>query len=253
MKKKILSAGIIVLLLVFSLWLYRSYSVPIIAYHTFSESRKHNTPFVALDKFYEQMSFIKYRGYRVISLADYCRLLRRKAAIPHNLVVITFDDGYADNMDAFKVLRKFDFPATVFVIVDKLDKEGYLSRRDIAWLIQNTRVRVGSHTSSHAYLPSASDEDLIEEVTFSKKHLQDFLGIPVETIAYPVGGFDARTLRIASKTGYVCGCTTNRGFTREGTIFSLRRIKITDRDGPLSLWLKLSGFYTLFKRPKHPS
>jgi peptidoglycan/xylan/chitin deacetylase (PgdA/CDA1 family) len=198
------------------------------------------------------MAFVKKRGYQVLSLNDYCQILSKNEKIPRNLVVLTFDDGYKDNLEAIEILKKFDFPATIFLIPDKIDTPGYLSREDINWFLNNTKVRVGSHTLTHFYLPEADSATLKKEIRDSKKLLESMFFIEVNTIAYPIGGFNERVLREVEGAGYLCGCTTNRGFSSRLNIFALRRIKLTERDIGIRLWAKLSGFYNVFKRVKRP-
>lgn len=241
-----------VLIFSFGLWLHSNYTVPVLMYHSFNKNLIGKYAAVSLDTFSKQMSFIKKRGYKVVSLDEYCLRLKRKERLPHNLVVITSDDGWKDNLQAIKILNKYGFPATIFLIVNNIGKEGYLSKEDIRWFLDNTKVRLGSHTLTHAYLPQTPSPLLKKEINESKEVLEKLFSVKVNTISYPVGGFNKEVLEEVERAGYLCGCTTNRGFSRKLNIFALRRIKITERDLGFRLWAKLSGFYNLFKRVKNP-
>lgn len=232
-------------------FLYTHYRVPILMYHALDKARVNDYASVDPAVFAQQMKFIKDRGYKVIALSEYCRLLQNRQPIAHNLVVITFDDGMRDNREAFQTLKDLDFPATIFLIVDKVDTPGYLSQEDIALFLKHSRVTIGSHGLSHAYFPEIKSDALAHEIAGSKDALQK-RGVPVETMSYPAGGFDERVLREVKAAGYLCACTTNRGFSRDLNRFALRRIKITNRDKGISLSLKLSGFYDMFKRVRKP-
>ncbi len=253
-KKKILILSFILVLGGLSswLWLYSNYSPPILMYHSFDKEKVGKYASVSPETFTKQMEFIKKRGYAVIPIDELCRLFRQNKKIPHNVVVITADDGYKDNLQAIDILDKFDYPATIFIILNKISEEEYLSGRDILRFLKDTRVRIGSHTLSHRYLPEAEDQSLKKEIKDSKDKLEKAFPVKVEVIAYPIGGFDKRVLKEVEAAGYLCACSTNRGFSRDLDIFALRRIKVTERDLGIRLWAKLSGFYNIFRKVKHP-
>jgi peptidoglycan/xylan/chitin deacetylase (PgdA/CDA1 family) len=220
-------------------------------YHSLEKENK-DYPTVTRKVFYQQMKFIKDNGYKVISLEEYCYRIKEKKKIPRNTVVITFDDGYKDNLEAVKILKEFNFPATIFVIVDKIGKDPYLDEDNIRFILENSSVKIGSHTLSHAYLPELDNKNLKKEIRESKKKLESLFSYKVKVISYPAGGFDKRVLKEVKKAGYLCACTTNRGFSSKPGLFSLRRIKITNRDLGIRLWAKLSGFYNSFRKVKSP-
>jgi peptidoglycan/xylan/chitin deacetylase (PgdA/CDA1 family) len=72
--------------------------------------------------FAEHLELLK-RHYRPHSLDQLCRGLST-GKLPRRTVVVTFDDGYADNLlEAKPLLERFDVPATVFVATGKVDGE----------------------------------------------------------------------------------------------------------------------------------
>lgn len=237
----------------FWLYLWSHYEVPILMYHTLDASRVSDYAAVSAQHFYEQMAFIKKRGYRVISLEDYCRMVKNRQPYAHDLVVITFDDGFKDNVRAAEILQKFDFPATIFLVTDKIGTDFHLSAEDIRAILRNSRVGIGSHTLTHRSLYMLDGQTQRSEIAGSKEKLQAMFGHKITTITYPGGGYNNETIRLARDADYLCACTTNRGFSRTRELFALRRIKVTDRDTEFSLWAKLSGFYNLFRRLRKPS
>lgn len=256
MKISRLLIGIVSILVIgfagFCFYLYNNYTTPILMYHSFDKDRVDSYAAVAPQVFAEQMNFIKREGLKVISLEEYCRALNKSGKPVRNAVVLTFDDGYKDNLNILDTLKKFDYPVTIFIIADRIGREGYLTKTDIEYMLSDYRVDIGSHTLSHAYLPDLDLRASANQIEKSKLKLQELFGRPIILFSYPIGGFTGQVLRQVKKSNYLCACTTNRGFSRDLDRFTLRRIKISNRDKGIRLWAKLSGFYNIFKKPKDP-
>ena len=73
------------------------------------------------ESFEKQLRFVSKR-FNVINFNDISDLLASGANVPDHSLVITFDDGYADNYEvAFKMLMEFGLTATVFVTTSFVD------------------------------------------------------------------------------------------------------------------------------------
>ena len=254
--KKIKVFVLLVVLIIGSFFIYinQNYATPILMYHSIDKSRVETYSSVSSTTFRKQMEFIKDHNYKVVSLFDYCSLLKEGKTIPRNLVVITFDDGYKDNFKAIEILEEFDFPMTVFLIVNEIGKDSFLRSESIVSFLgdEDMEIDIGSHTLTHAYLPDQNRTSIKKEIFESKKMLENRFSKNVETISYPIGGFDKEVLDDVEEAGYLCACATNRGFSRKIDRFALRRIKVTNRDLGFRMWAKLSGFYNAFRKPKNP-
>jgi peptidoglycan/xylan/chitin deacetylase (PgdA/CDA1 family) len=83
-----------------------------------------NHNFVAADWFDAQMRYI-CRHYRPIPLRELVATYRRGHRPPDRSVVVTFDDGFANNLSvALPILRRHSVPFTVFVTTGLLDTPG---------------------------------------------------------------------------------------------------------------------------------
>lgn len=77
---------------------------------------------VSSDHFAEQLENLK-RTYPVLKLSELAGALRENR-LPRRAAVLTFDDGYKDNLDNAKpLLEKYDLPATVFITSGFLGSE----------------------------------------------------------------------------------------------------------------------------------
>src|SRR5690554_6317719 len=92
----------------------------ILAYHGVSDQRQDGLA-VRVADFDRHMRWLAEHDFRSITLADYLRLPVKKG---ERIVIITFDDGYADNYtQAFPILKRYGFTATVFLVTDHVNQE----------------------------------------------------------------------------------------------------------------------------------
>ena len=93
----------------------------ILVYHRVTaEQDPFTTAPVSPEQFEQQMAYLK-GAFTVVSLEELARRARG-GTLEHDMLGITFDDGYADNYEvAFPILRKYNFPATIFLIAESME------------------------------------------------------------------------------------------------------------------------------------
>ncbi|MFN2571686.1 MAG: polysaccharide deacetylase family protein [Gemmatimonadales bacterium] len=110
-------------------WLHRA-RLPILCYHSVLEDAMAVVgpdPLLHLPArdFGRQLEFLA-RHYRVISLVDAVEQLRAGGSPPPRSVVLTFDDGYANNVHvAAPLLAQHGFPATIFLATDYVGRDRF--------------------------------------------------------------------------------------------------------------------------------
>lgn len=163
----------------------------------------------------EHLHFMRRHHYTPISEHDLYRSLRTGQPVrSRHPVLLTFDDGYEDlYTHLFPLLKKYQTPALVFLITDRIGTPGYLNWNQIREMYKSGRVAFGSHTCSHRRLRSLSDEEIIKEVTESKKIIEKTLRCRVRSFCYPfgAGGFDKRVRPQVLKAGYFMDFSTKKG------------------------------------------
>ncbi len=232
------------------------YYPPVLMYHHIDDAKALiHCDSVSVKTFELQMEFLKKNNYEVITLEKLFKDIYKGINKFRKTVVITFDDGFKDNLEAVGILKKYDFPASLFLIINTISRSGFLDDNDINWLKENSTFNFGSHTLSHFHLPHLSTDEQTKELAESKRILKEKYNIDTNILAYPLGGFTLDTLALAKISGYIGACTTNRGFleTKKVHPYALRRIKMTNRDIGFRLAMKLTGYYDIFREMKKPS
>ncbi|MGB9877457.1 MAG: polysaccharide deacetylase family protein [bacterium] len=201
-------------------------NVPILMYHHIrippaGAKRIERILTVTPEDFLKQMQVLYNAGYKTISLKDLFKRNWKKRFI------ITFDDGYKDVIqEAYPILASFGFKATVFVIVNEVDKPGHLTWWDIKFL-ESQGWEIGSHTLTHRNLCHLSTLDQWEEIYESKRILEGRLGHPIYFFSYPAGRFNEGVINLLKKAGYLGAVTTIPGkINRLEDIYKLKRVRI---------------------------
>ncbi|MGB7208701.1 MAG: polysaccharide deacetylase family protein [Pyrinomonadaceae bacterium] len=100
------------------------HKVPILMYHRFSRDEEFGKTSWAT--FESHLSYLT-RHYKIISLDELIEYRRKGEPVPPRSAAITIDDGYRDFYDiAFPVLKKFNVPATLYVVTGFVDGKSWI-------------------------------------------------------------------------------------------------------------------------------
>ena len=198
-----------------------------------------------------QMCYLKTAGFRVLSIQDLVAAVEA-GDTRHNMVAITFDDGYADFYNnAYPILKHYGYPSTVYVVSGLVGKENVWDLKSethqkpmMDWdqivEVRENKVQIGSHTRSHPELTSLSGDVLQEEVTGSKRELEERLNQPIDHFCYPYGDHNEQVREEVKKAGYRYAVITQRGHVeKDCDPYALRRIPIKLITNPVSFLYKI--------------
>jgi peptidoglycan/xylan/chitin deacetylase (PgdA/CDA1 family) len=226
-------------------------NIPVFIYHSVLEGKGPGAIDVRIFK--EHLQFLLENEFRVVSLSDLLEFMGKGKLPQDNLrrICLTFDDGYVDFFqNCWPLLKEYNFPATIFLVVDKIGRVGYLSDSQINELSSTGLITLGSHGMAHKYLIGLGQDDLRHEVRDSKLILEQRFSSPVDFFSYPWGGLSARTQDAVREAGYKAAFTTNQRLAgRSGRDdYALKRITVAEKDGFIKFLAKASGFAYLFAR-----
>lgn len=190
----------------------------------------------------------------------------------HPGVLLTFDDGFANNVDILlPILEEFDTPAVFFVTVQHvlnprdwlpatkhLVEEVWHEPEEVPETIarnfyngmtveqlqvcaRHPLITIASHTISHPFLSGCSLPEMDKEISGSKHLLAELTGNPVDLFAYPAGDYIAQVLQRVQQAGYRAAFAVDP--LKVGALrFEIPRVGLYSSD--LSyLGLKLSGLH----------
>lgn len=301
---------------------------------------------VTPEHFAEHMEVVR-KFYFPIGLEQLAQAVR-DGKIPKRAVVVTFDDGYADNLyNAKPILERYEIPATVFVTTghignqsefwwDELDRlllqpgtlpvlcELPLNGRTLPWQLDEAAVyttsdyerhrgwhiereddptlrhrvhrsiyellhdaaepnqqqlldelrawagadsagrdthrtlshaelielasggliEIGAHTISHPLLSNLSPSEQCKEIRDSKGFLEQMLGRPIVSFAYPHGSYTRQTIDSVREAGFSTACSSDTDvIRRDSDTLRLPRVSMRNWDEAsfecwLSTWIR---------------
>jgi peptidoglycan/xylan/chitin deacetylase (PgdA/CDA1 family) len=233
--------------------------IPILMYHSVSARPPASTAALAVSPvaFADQMALLADRGFAPITLAEAARLLCERGhhdAGPSRPrpIVITFDDGYADfHEEALPVLDRHGFPATVFLTTGWMPDAGaaaagrpldrMLSWRQAAEAAAH-KVEFGGHSHSHPQLDQLPLPALRDELARNKKLIEDRLGGPVTSMAYPYGYSSARVRGEVRRGGYAIACAVANDLADgRHDVLALPRLTVKATTSPAAFGRAVAG------------
>lgn len=209
-------------------FLFRQKGMAILMYHSVDNNEIFFT--VKPKIFARQMAYLKKRNYRVISLEKLVNYLESGEKIPQKTVVLTFDDGYQDNyFNAFPILKKHNFPATIFLTTGSVGKKmnnaqniplKILNWQEIDEMHRSGLIDFQPHTVNH-------QESNKQEIIDSKKEIEKKLNKKCKFFAYPRGLYNDEIIDILKNNRFKAARTLENGKVNQGdNLFKLKRISV---------------------------
>jgi len=237
-------------------------SIPVLMYHHVSPVGTELT--ITPELFEDQLKSLQTQGWKTLSGDEFLSCMQSKT-LPRKVLLLTFDDGFADNyVYAYPLLKKYGMRAMLFVTAS-LIQDSIVSRENFmprthreAWPLaatdrgpevmctwaelqemEESRVfEMQAHGMTHETPAMVKDkryEELEKDLSEGKKELEQKLSKEVAHLAWPKGIYDKRAMDIALRIGFRAVYTTLRGVNSPQGLSEIRRIPVKNRGGK---WLR---------------
>ena len=205
----------------------------VLMYHRFGENKYPSTN-IKIKQFIKHLNELDKNKYNVVTLDDALDAINDKILIPDRSIAITIDDAYYSvYKHAWPILKKYNFPFTLFVSTDVIDQKipGYMSWDEIRDLRDNG-VIIGSQTKSHPHMHKLSQNELEKELTKSNERFVEEIGDKPKIFAYPYGEYDIKVLNIVKNNGFVASFGQHSGVANKSLgMFQLPRFAMNEMYG----------------------
>lgn len=229
------------------------YQVPVLMYHQVLRSRSEAGPvgsWILEADLRRQLEYLVRHRYEAVTFRDLAGAgpaLRRR-------VILTFDDGTEDAYTRlFPLLRALGLRAVVFAVtglssnawdVPKGEPERRLLTLAQVREMAAHGVEFGGHTRTHVNFDLVTPEVARAEIAGCKADLEEWLGVPAVSFAYPHGAVHPHVKRLVAEAGFRWGVATRRGPAELGADpLEVRRTAVSHRTGMARFRLKVSGRY----------
>lgn len=206
----------------------KNIKIPILIYHNFRTPIPYKQDVYKLfsceKNFDENVKTLLDAGYTFITLEDLYQYDKGQIGLPEKVIIITIDDGQIGcYTDAFPVLKRYEIPATIFIVNQLVGTEDYFSWEQAKEMYDTGLVKIHCHGYEHSEYSSVGKEKLVSDYTKSHHEIEQYMGKSVQKImAYPAGKSSQNTIKWLKDIGFEIQVQT-----KYGTINNSRNLDLT--------------------------
>lgn len=204
-----------------------------LVYHHFSADTPSATS-VTPALFEEHLRYLKESNFSVITATKALDLMDN---LPNKCVVLTADDAYLSvYTEAFPLLKKYNFPMTVFVTTEGVERKfgAYMSYEMMGELKRSGLFEFGNHSFAHKIL--LKEDEFRSDLIRSKDLIERHLGTDNNIFAYPYGVFNDEMVEVLQSEGYRAFAQHSGAFNASTNLQTLTRFAMASSFAEISLF-----------------
>ncbi|WP_445149749.1 polysaccharide deacetylase family protein [Baekduia sp. Peel2402] len=184
--------------------------VPILLYHHIADpppGERNASLWTTRARFSQQLTALQRAGFHAVTLDRVWRAWHGGPKLPSKPVVISFDDGFAEqDAIARPALARRGWRGVLNLQLNHLNIPGGLSRAAIGRFV-DAGWEVDDHSATHPDLTKISGAQLRAEITGSRATFRAQLGIDPKYFCYPYGKVNARVRAAVRAAGFKAATT----------------------------------------------
>lgn len=208
-----------------------------LSYHIINSAIR-DTIAIAGEAFEQQLAYLNEHGYTTLSLAQAIADINGIQQAPPRSLLLTFDDGYADNAHvALPLLQAYDMRATLFIITGYIGQSNRWNTRacyDVQHMtwdeVRHWHERggdLGGHSHLHHCMTRLNAEELQETVLLNKRLLEQETGIVPRAFAYPYGRFNQDVIEVIRQHYELAFATEGGAWNASAHRYAINRLTVS--------------------------
>lgn len=201
--------------------------LPVIMYHSVT-SPVVGDYHVSPEMLENDLQYLKNHGYQSVTSSQLLDYTQGKGKLPEHPIMITFDDGFYNNLSqALPLLEKYDMCAVVSIVGyytdvtaerdPHVDTYSYLTWDDVKQLQNSGRVEIGSHTYNmhsnseragcsilYGENPEHYQMILRDDLSLLQDQAKKQTGTAPTIFAYPYGFTCRESVPVLKELGFTC-------------------------------------------------
>ena len=203
--------------------------VPVLCYHHIRNWLPSDTPadkpyIVPLKRFRAELDDLVHHGWHTITLDQLDAYLTAGTPLPPKPIVLTFDDGDANQWTlALPELQQRHLTAAFFIMTVTLDQPHYLTTAQVR-MLDRMGMTIGAHTWDHHPVTRYHGDEWRRQITVPTQQLATITGHPIRYFAYPDGLWNAAAIPQVQAAGFAAAFQLADPLDARAPLYTLRRV-----------------------------
>ena len=146
---------------------------------------------IEINKFEEQMRFLRDNGYQTLFFSEL------ENPLPEKALIVSFDDGFRTVYEkAAPIMKKYGIKGNIYLPTAYIDTdEHFLTWAMTKELYDNHQFEMQAHTHNHKDIRLLSETEMKEEVDRSNMMFKEHLGYEPIAFCMPFGTYNRKSVK----------------------------------------------------------